>query len=48
MIYCRPDGAYAIVGFEKDGTQTNELGDGWGISNPAILLLRRTDYYHSL
>ncbi len=36
-----------IVGFEKDGTQTNELGDGWGIYDlglqNAIFLLKATD-----
>ena len=36
-----------IVGFEKDGTPTNELGDGWGIYDlglhNALLLLKATD-----
>lgn len=36
-----------IVGFEKDGTPSNELGDGWGIYDlglhNALLLLKATD-----
>lgn len=36
-----------IVGFEKDGSQSNELGDGWGIYDlglhNAFLLLKATD-----
>ena len=36
-----------IVGFEKDGSPTNELGDGWGIYDlglqNALLLLKATD-----
>lgn len=36
-----------VVGFEKDGTPANELGDGWGIYDlglhNALLLLKATD-----
>lgn len=36
-----------IAGFEKDGTPTNELGNGWGIYDlglqNALLLLKATD-----
>ena len=36
-----------IVGFEKDGTPSNEFGDGWGIYDlglhNALLLLKATD-----
>ena len=36
-----------VVGFEKDGTPSNELGDGWGIYDlglhNALLLLKATD-----
>ena len=36
-----------IVGFEKDGTPSNELGDGWGIYDlglqNSLLLLKATD-----
>lgn len=36
-----------IVGFEKDGTPSNELGDGWGIYDlglhNALLILKATD-----
>ena len=36
-----------VVGFENDGTPTNELGDGWGIYDlglhNALLLLKATD-----
>ena len=36
-----------IVGFEKDGTPTNEFGDGWGVYDlglqNALLLLKATE-----
>lgn len=36
-----------IVGFERDGTPSNELGDGWGIYDlglhNALLMLKATD-----
>lgn len=40
--------AKGIVGFEKDGTPSNELGDGWGIYDLGLhnmlLLLKATEF----